>query len=122
MVLAAGAAVAVVQPGDLGDEESASSTQETTTTVVDGTTTSTTVAVTTTVAPTTTVEVAGGAATTTTIGGSGLGVAEPPSGGSDGVADTGGESMLGPGMALAALGLALRRLRLRHDSNVRPSD
>ncbi|MGH9274232.1 MAG: hypothetical protein ACRDZU_06255 [Acidimicrobiales bacterium] len=50
-----------------------------------------------------------GAATTTTTGGSGLGVGTPPSGGSNGIADTGGESMIGAGMALGALGLLLRR-------------
>ncbi len=50
-----------------------------------------------------------GEATTTTLGGSGLGDPTAPSGGSNGIADTGMESLLGPGLALGALGLALRR-------------
>jgi hypothetical protein len=43
------------------------------------------------------------------VAGSGLGQGGVPNGGSDGVANTGGESMIGAGMALAALGLLLRR-------------
>ena len=43
------------------------------------------------------------------MAGSGLGQGGTPNGGSDGVADTGGESMIGAGMALGALGLILRR-------------
>ena len=50
-----------------------------------------------------------GEVTTTTAGGSGLGEGTPPTGGTDGVANTGAESMLGAGMALGALGLLLRR-------------
>jgi hypothetical protein len=58
--------------------------------------------------PTTDTTVDGGA-TSTTAPGSGLGVDTPPSGGTDGIANTGGESMIGAGMALGALGLLLRR-------------
>ena len=63
---------------------------------------------------TTTVEVGSAGepgATTTTLAGSGIGGGGTPSGGADGIADTGHESMLGAGIALAAVGLLLRRLR-----------
>ncbi len=50
-----------------------------------------------------------GEATTTTVAGSGLNVSGPASGGSDGTAETGGESMLAPGLGLLGLGLVLRR-------------
>lgn len=103
----AGSALALVQPGDLGDDDTAQPAESTTTTTAPtDLTTSSTVAVTTTSAPS--VE------TTTTIAGSGLGVSDPPSGGADGTAVTGGESMIGLGMALLGLGLLLRRaLRLQ---------
>ncbi|MFZ6003865.1 MAG: hypothetical protein ACOYXM_08005 [Actinomycetota bacterium] len=103
----AGSALAIVQPGDLGDEDSAQPAESTTTTSPPtDLTTSSTIAVTTTSAPS--------GETTTTIAGSGLGVSEPPSGGADGAAGTGGESMIGLGMALLGLGLLLRRgLRLQ---------
>jgi hypothetical protein len=102
--------LAVVQPGDLGDEETAGPAQETTTTTTEADlTTTTTIAVSTTEPSTTETTAGGGATTTTTAPGSGLGEDTPPSGGTDGVADTGGESMLGAGMALGALGLLLRR-------------
>ena len=102
MLFAAGGVLAIAQPGDLGDDsdDTAASAQETTTTTagtdldhhhdhrrhptVPG-------------------------ETTTTMSGSGLGDGTPPSGGSDGVADTGGESMIGAGIALGALGLLVRR-------------
>jgi hypothetical protein len=45
----------------------------------------------------------------TTIAGSGLSVSGSASGGSDGVANTGGESMIGAGMGLMVLGLLARR-------------
>jgi hypothetical protein len=101
VLFAVGGALAIAQPGDLDDEdETAAPAQETTTTTA-GTdlTTTTTIAVTPTVP----------GETTTTMSGSGLGEGTPPSGGTDGVANTGAESMLGAGMALGALGLLLRR-------------
>jgi hypothetical protein len=114
-LLVVGGGLAIAQPGDLGSEDAAAPAQETTssttsTTAADGTTT--TVAVTTTAVPTT-VEADVPAPT---VAGSGLNVAGSPSGGSDGIADTGGASMTGAGMALGALGLALRRV-----SRVRPA-
>jgi hypothetical protein len=116
-LLVVGGGLAIAQTGDLGGEDAAAPAQETTssttsTTAADGTTT-TTVAVTTTAAPPTTF---GADAPAPTVAGSGLNVAGSPSGGSDGIADTGGESMIGAGMALGALGLALRRV-----SRVRPA-
>jgi hypothetical protein len=118
-LVATGTALAVVQPGDLGDETAAPAQETTTTTVSPDLTTTTTIAVTTTTtADSTTSTTAGGGATTTTIaggtttttlGGSGIGQGGTPNGGADGVADTGGESMIGAGMALGAIGLLLRR-------------
>jgi hypothetical protein len=109
VLLAAGAVVAITQPGDLGDQDTAASVRETTTSTTETEPATTTTAEAPTAAPTTTSTVAGDGTTTTTIAGSGLGTASPPSGGSDGIADTGGESMIGAGLGLLALGLLLRR-------------
>ncbi len=99
--------LAVAQPGDIGGQDTAAPAETTSTTAGSDLTTSTTVAVTTTISPTTTTLPA--SETTTTIGGSGLNVSGPASGGTDGTAKTGGESMLGAGLGLLGLGLALRR-------------
>lgn len=109
-----------MQPGDLDGDDIASNEA-----AAQVTTTSTTVetergesavdagaqATTTTTVPTATT--APPAETTTTVAGSGLGVATSPTGGTDGIAETGMESMLGPGLVLLALGLAGRRLTTR---------
>ena len=123
LVMAAGIGLAVAQPGSLGgngDESAApttgTSTTETSTTVADSSTTATS----TTAAPTTTSTTAGSSATTsavppeasTTTGpGSGLGASGAAQGSdtSDGLAKTGGESMLLAGLVLGGLGLATHR-------------
>lgn len=108
-----------MQPGDLDGDDISSNEEAAQVT----TTTSTTVetergqstadagaqATTTTAAPTATTAPPP-AETTTTVAGSGLGVTTSPTGGTDGIAETGMESMLGPGLVLLALGLAGRRL------------
>ncbi len=119
-LFATGSALAIVQPGDIGDDESAApaatttstTSPSTTTTEAALTTTTTVVVTTTTAAPGSTSTTSGGgetSSTTTTVAGSGLGEGSAPNGGSRGVANTGGESMIGAGMAVAALGLLLRR-------------
>jgi hypothetical protein len=120
VVFAAGTVVAIVQPGDLGDDDVTSSATTsttvapTTTSPLDGSTTTSPAVVTTipgsgtstTVASTTTV----GGVTTTTVG-SGLGAEGSGDVNPDDlVADTGMESMLPLGLALGALALAGRRL------------
>ncbi len=125
VVFAAGTVVAIVQPGDLGDDDVTSSattttvsptTTEPTTTLPldDGSTTTSPAVVTTspgsgtstTLAPTTTL-----AGVTTTTVGSGLGAEGSGDVNPDDlVADTGMESMLPLGLALGALALAGRRL------------
>lgn len=100
-LVAAGSALAIVRPGDLGGEDTVAPAETTSTTAGADLTTTTTVEVTATTLP--------GAETTTTIAGSGLSVSGPASGGSDGTAETGGESMLGAGLGLLGLGLVLRR-------------
>jgi hypothetical protein len=124
VVFAAGTVVAIVQPGDLGDDDvTASATTTTvaptttlapTTTSLEGSTTTTPAVVTTipgsgtstTVASTTTL-----AGVTTTTVGSGLGAEGSGDVNPDDlVADTGMESMLPLGLALGALALAGRRL------------
>jgi hypothetical protein len=126
VVFAAGTVVAIVQPGDLGDDDVTSSaattttlspttTESPTTTLpLDGSTTTAPAVVTTipgsgtstTVASSTTV----GGVTTTTVG-SGLGAEGSGDVNPDDlVADTGMESMLPLGLALGALALAGRRL------------
>ncbi len=130
VVFAAGTVVAIVQPGDLGDDEVTSSattttlspttTESPTTTLPldDGSTTTSPAVVTTipgsgastTVAPTTTL----GGVTTTSVG-SGLGAEGSGDVNPDDlVADTGMESMLPLGLALGALALAGRRLLRTH--------
>jgi hypothetical protein len=123
LLLAAGAVLAVAQPGNLGGDDNAAptttavgpgttttagpgttTTTEGTTTTTEGTTTTTEGTTTTTEGSTTTTE----GSTTTTEGSTTTTV---DVGGDDGMADTGGESMIGAGMGLAALALALRRLR-----------
>jgi hypothetical protein len=118
----AGGALAIAQPGDLGGDESAAPSQETTTTVKD---TTSTVLTTTTAAPETTVTsvpASSGASTTvpsstdettTTVAGSGLSVTGPASGGTNGMANTGGDSMVGPGLGLLGLGLLVRQASRR---------
>jgi hypothetical protein len=130
VLLTVGVALALVRPGDLAQEDTAAPpAQETTSTETteapgttaapdssaapdvtepavapaDTTATTTPPPVPTTTAPTTT-------APPTSVAGSGIGVSTPPTGGSDGIAETGGESMLGAGLALAAAGLVLRRV------------
>jgi hypothetical protein len=93
-----GGAIAIAQPGDLGREDSAAPAQ--------ATTTSTTGATTTTIAITTTLP---DDETIATVAGSGLSVSGAASGGSNGVAKTGGESLIVPGMGLLGLGLLVRR-------------
>jgi len=123
VVFAAGTVVAIVQPGDLGDDDVTASATTTvaptttlapTTTSLGGSTTTTPAVVTTipgsgtstTVASTTTLA----GATTTTVG-SGLGAEGSGDVNPDDlVADTGMESMLPLGLALGALALAGRRL------------
>ncbi len=120
MLLAAGGALAVVQPGDLGDSGSVASSAPTTeaTTTTESSTTTTESSTTTTVAPDASPAEDGVTTTTTargetapTVAGSGMAGGGTPTGGTDGIAETGHESMLGAGLALGALGLALRRLR-----------
>lgn len=99
-----------MQPGDLDGDDSSSNEEAAQVT----TTTSTTVEAergesgvdagaptATTPAPT---------ATTAPPAGSGLGATTSPTGGTDGIAETGMESMLAPGLLLLTLGLAGRRL------------
>jgi hypothetical protein len=131
VVFAAGTVVAIVQPGDLGDDDTGTATSASTTTSEVTTTTepvtttvggpdtteapatttleppsSTTVAPTTTAAPSTTVP----GETTTTLS-SGLGASGAGNPNTTGeTAETGGREMLGLGLALAAAGLAGRRL------------
>ena len=118
VLVVVGAALAVIQPGDLSEEDTAAPAQATTSTTEGGgrpddtaapaTSETTTTAVTpTTPAPST--ETTAPADPPASVAGSGLNVGAPPTGGSDGVADTGGESMLGIGLALAAAGIVLRR-------------
>ncbi len=99
LLTAVGAALAVAQPGDLGRREGAAAptVATTTTTAVTADPASTPSSVVTTPEPTTTIE------------GSGLSTATAPTGGSDGVAQTGRASMLGIGLALGALGIVVRR-------------
>jgi hypothetical protein len=119
-LLVVGGALAVAQPGDLGSDQADRAAEETTTTSSPATSTTVSTSTTTsTTAPgpatTATTEAPGDAVapttTTTTIAGSGLGQSGAPSGGTDGIANTGGESMLGAGLAVGALGLLLRRFR-----------
>lgn len=117
-LLVVGGALAVAQPGDLGSDQADRAAEETTTTsspatstTVSPSTTSTTAPEPSTTAPTEAPAAAGAPTTTTTIAGSGLGQPGAPSGGTDGIANTGGESMLGAGLAIGALGLLLRRFR-----------
>ena len=127
VVFAASTAVAVVQPGDLGDDDVASSgttttSQVTTTTTPLETTTSidstATSLDTTTTAPAVATTIPGSGSTTTTVEdtttttvGSGLGAegAGDPNP-TDEVANTGMESMLPLGLALGAVALAGRRM------------
>jgi len=130
-LLAGGVALAVLEPGDLGEETAttaATSTTTSTTTapstettsggqVVATDTTATTAGPTTatTAAPgttATTATTAAPASTATTVPGSGLGT-DGASRADDGTADTGIESMLGPGLALAAGSALLRRATRR---------
>ncbi|MGQ0830248.1 MAG: hypothetical protein ACT4OV_01070 [Microthrixaceae bacterium] len=99
LLFAVGSALAIARPGDLGGRDSAAPAAATSTT---STTTSTTV-------PATTTSTMGDAPTPA-IEGSGLGTSTPPTGGVDGVAQTGMESMLGVGLGLLGLGLGLRRV------------
>jgi hypothetical protein len=127
LLFGVGTTVAIVQPGDLGDEDVASdtttSTSSTTTTTIADTTSTTSSAVATTVpgstttAPTgvTSTTIAGTsttlAATTSTTVGSGLGAEGSGNVNPDGsVADTGMESQLPLGLGLVGLALAARRL------------
>jgi hypothetical protein len=137
VLLTVGVALALLRPGDLAQEDTAAppveETTSTETTEAPGTTaapdssaapdvtepavapadtTTTPPPAPTTTAPTTT-------APPTSVAGSGIGVSTPPTGGSDGIAETGGESMLGAGLALAAAGLVLRRVGLQ--TPARPS-
>ena len=124
LVMAAGIGLAVAQPGSLGGngDESAAPTTETSTTVTSTTVAgSSTTATSATSAPTTTSTTAGSstttstvppdASTTTTGPGSGLGASGAAHGSdtSDGLAKTGGESMLLAGLVLGGIGLATRR-------------
>ena len=124
-LFAVGAAVAIAQPGDLGDDGAAPSEESTTTTAADTTTTTTAATTTSTSETTATTAGSSGATTTTTVGGdtttttagSGIGSTDSGSVGTgDGIADTGMESLLGPGLALGALGLAVRRLARRRSA------
>jgi hypothetical protein len=117
-LLVVGGSLAVAQPGDLGSDQADRAAEETTTTSSPATSTTVSTSTTSTTAPgpatTATTEDPAGAVTpttTTTIAGSGLGQSGAPSGGTDGIANTGGESMLGAGLAVGALGLLLRRFR-----------
>jgi len=122
-LFAGGVALAVAQPGDLGeddDEDASASATTTSSTPADTSSTATSDAVSVTTATTagsattgttagsaTTGTTAGSATTGTTAPGSGLG----SSGGSradDGTAETGMESLLGPGLGLAAIAAVLR--------------
>jgi hypothetical protein len=100
LLVVVGSALALARPGDLGDHKSAAPAASTSTTAA--TTTSTTVPPTTTSTP---VDEPAPA-----VEGSGLGASTAPTGGVDGVAKTGGESMLGVGLGLLGLGLGLRRV------------
>ena len=141
MLFAAGGILAITKPGNLGDGDEVGAEATTSTTeaeqpdVTDDEGTSTTAGdpTTSTTAgegspttvdpagqPTDTTVPGGGSVgagdpgegtTTSTIGGSGIAGGGTPTGGVDGIADTGHESLLGAGLGLAALGLALRRLR-----------
>jgi hypothetical protein len=118
VLLGAGGVLAVVQPGDLGDSDSVASSAPTTESTAAAESTTTTVVVTTTTAVTDASPADSATPTTITRGetaptvaGSGIAGGGTPTGGTDGIAETGRESMLGAGLALGALGLALRRLR-----------
>jgi hypothetical protein len=116
LLLAAGGALAIAQPGDLGDEEVASNevaAQETTTTEAEDETSTTDASGSDAPLATTTTTAGDVDTTSTTISGSGLSATTPPTGGADGIADTGAESLLGPGLGLLALGLAGRRFAVR---------
>ena len=126
MLFVAAVAVAVVQPGD-DDDGADTAAPETTEAVPEAEPGApSTTAAATTLPPATT--------TTATAGETGRepGATEPSSGlGAEGagsvrepgepIVSTGGESMIGAGLVLAALGLALRRVRPRQDSNLRPT-
>lgn len=138
VLFAAGTTLAIVQPGDLGkDDDVTASASTTTTTAPEGSTsttepTSTTATTldlgaggttlttlerpttTTTAAPTTSTTGAPVDEPTTTTIASGLGAEGGGTVNPDGtVADTGMESLLGPGLALLALGLAAHRATRR---------
>lgn len=128
-VFAGGVVVAVAQPGNVGDEDDGTEASATTTSAPgggpepepgpepDGTTTSSTVEVTVSSAPTATTAGAGPATTATTgttAPGSGLGTGGN-SRADDATAETGMESLLGPGLALGGIAVVLRRAgRRRH--------
>ena len=112
-VLVAGVALAVAKPGELGDEEAGTaapgdSTTTTASTLPTSATTGGTVTVTVPPVTSPTTARSGGviSTTSTTVAG-GLGGTGAPRA-EDGSANTGAESLLGPGMALLAAGGALR--------------
>jgi hypothetical protein len=129
VVFAAGTVVAIVQPGDLGDDDVASTAPTSTTA---STTTTTSVEVTTSIESTTLTTAAGTSTTsgatattthepatsttapsgvTTTTAASGLGASGAGNPNTTGeTAETGGREMLGLGLLLGALGLAGRRI------------
>ncbi len=126
MLFAVGTVLAIAKPGDLGDDDDDVASQEATTTTLVVTTTTAPPTTTTGAAPatTTTAGGSGGTTLTTTTGApastttiattttvpSGLGVGGAGTPNPDGViSDTGGESMIGVGLALFALGLLFRR-------------
>ncbi len=120
LLLAGSAVVAVVEPGDLGEDTgtegaqgqvtSTTSTSLPATTAAPGVTTTTVAAggVTATTATSTTAAPGASATTATTAPGSGLGTSGN-SRADDATAPTGMESLLGPALALAATGGVLRR-------------
>jgi hypothetical protein len=115
-VLLLGVAVAIGQPGNLGDDGDDSAAPATTTTeaTVAETTTSTTVAPTTSTTTSVGTGSSGsGGATTTTTPGSGLGATGSGSAGRRNLANTGGEDLLLPAMGLFAVAYATRRLSHR---------
>jgi hypothetical protein len=124
IVFAASTTLAIVQPGDLGDDDVASSdTTSTTSSTTTSTTSTTTSSTTSTTAATSTSGTTGTTATTSTTvapttstsAGSGMGATDAGQvrGDDEGIADTGIESMLGPGLGLLGAALLVRRATRR---------
>ena len=110
LLFAGGTVIAIAKPGDLGTSSASattSTTETTETTETTGTTSTTSTSTTSTTTGDTTTTTGGtttsttGGTTTTTVG----------TGPGDGMAHTGGDSMISAGMGLAVLALVLRRLR-----------